>query len=73
VVSRPSGLVSPPGGHEVVPEASWVDPELLAKSVRDGDPWDLEDAGQKRQEFAWFEEKVNSALPDGGNESHESD
>jgi len=31
-VSRPSGLVSPPGRHEVVPEASWVEPELLIRN-----------------------------------------
>ena len=32
MVSRPSGLVSPPGRHEVVPEASWVEPELLIRN-----------------------------------------
>ncbi|MHB9285989.1 cbb3-type cytochrome c oxidase subunit I [Halobacteriales archaeon Cl-PHB] len=41
---------------------SWLE----GPDVEGGDPWDLKETRQQTREFAWFEDRQASALPDGG-------
>ncbi|MFB6156571.1 MAG: cytochrome-c oxidase, partial [Haloferacaceae archaeon] len=43
--------------------------------VQDADPWNLEDYGLRTNEWAWFEEELESdlAVPDGGDEEPVAD
>ncbi|QDX41811.1 cytochrome-c oxidase [Salarchaeum sp. JOR-1] len=43
------------------------------KRVEDGDPWNLKTTGQFTREWAWFEQKLQTKLPDGGEEEEEAD
>ncbi|MHB9286670.1 cytochrome c oxidase subunit I [Halobacteriales archaeon Cl-PHB] len=43
---------------------SWLE----GPKVDDGDPWDLAETDQRSREFAWFENKLATKLPDGGEE-----
>ena len=48
---------------------SWLEGPI----IQDGDPWDLAETDQLTKEFAWFEQKQASALPDGGEDVDETD
>jgi cytochrome c oxidase subunit 1 len=39
--------------------------------VPDADPWNLKENGLRTAEWAWFEQKRETALADGGEESGE--
>jgi len=43
------------------------------KRVEDGDPWNLKETDQFTREWAWFEQKLQTKLPDGGEEDAEAD
>ncbi len=48
---------------------SWLEGPV----VDDADPWDLEETGQRTKEFDWFGEKLQTAIPDGGEEDVATD
>ena len=48
---------------------SWLEGPV----VNDGDPWDLEETGQKTKEFDWYDDKITTALTDGGDEEVATD
>ncbi len=48
---------------------SWLE----GPEVDEGDPWDLEETGQKTKEFVWHEDKISTALTDGGDEEIATD
>jgi cytochrome c oxidase subunit 1 len=41
---------------------SWLE----GPDVEDGDPWNLDRHGQKTKEWEWHENRLTTALPDGG-------
>jgi cytochrome c oxidase subunit 1 len=43
---------------------SWLE----GPTVEDGDPWDLAETDQKTKEFDWFDQKLSTAVTDGGEE-----
>ena len=47
---------------------SWLE----GPEVDDGDPWDLDEYGQRTREWDWFGRKQETALPDGGSGSDAS-
>jgi cytochrome c oxidase subunit 1 len=48
---------------------SWLE----GPEVEDGDPWNLADSGLKTNEWAWFEQQRQTALPDGGDDDVDDD
>jgi cytochrome c oxidase subunit 1 len=52
---------------------NFVQSWLEGPEVKDGDPWDLEETGQKTKEFVWHEDKISTALTDGGDEEVATD
>jgi cytochrome c oxidase subunit 1 len=48
---------------------SWLE----GPTIEDGDPWDLEETGQKTKEFSWYEDKIATAVTDGGEEEVATD
>jgi cytochrome c oxidase subunit 1 len=48
---------------------SWLE----GPDVDEGDPWDLEETGQKTKEFVWHEDRISTALTDGGEEEDDAD
>jgi cytochrome c oxidase subunit 1 len=47
---------------------NFVQSWLEGPEVEDGDPWDLEETNQKTKEFGWYEDKIATAVTDGGDE-----
>jgi cytochrome c oxidase subunit 1 len=47
---------------------NFVQSWLEAPEIDDGDPWDLEATDQKTKEFGWYEDKLATAISDGGEE-----
>jgi cytochrome c oxidase subunit 1 len=47
---------------------SWLE----GPEVDDGDPWDLDETGQRTREWDWFGRKLETAVPDGGTASKAS-
>ncbi|MFB6182993.1 MAG: cytochrome c oxidase subunit I [Haloarculaceae archaeon] len=47
---------------------NFVNSWLEGPRVTDGDPWDLEAAGQLTNEFEWFDNKLETAITDGGDD-----
>jgi cytochrome c oxidase subunit 1 len=52
---------------------NFVQSWLEAPEVDDGDPWDLAETGQKTREFDWYDDKITTALTDGGDEEVATD
>jgi len=52
---------------------NFVQSWLEGPEVEDGDPWDLEPTGQKTKEFDWHEDRISTALTDGGEEELATD
>lgn len=46
---------------------SWLEGPV----VQDGDPWNLGEDNLETAEWAWFERKLQTAVPDGGEEESE--
>lgn len=46
---------------------SWMD----GPKITDGDPWDLENDGLLTHEWRWFEQKLETTIPDGGSDDTE--
>jgi cytochrome c oxidase subunit 1 len=50
---------------------NFVQSWLEGPEVDEGDPWDLAETGQKTKEFDWYDDKITTALTDGGEEEEE--
>ncbi|WP_254547004.1 cbb3-type cytochrome c oxidase subunit I [Halomarina pelagica] len=48
---------------------SWLE----GPTVEDGDPWDLEGSGLATNEWTWFDRRVTTAIPDGGDADDAAD
>jgi cytochrome c oxidase subunit 1 len=52
---------------------NFVQSWLEGPEVDDGDPWNLEETNQKTKEFDWYDDKITTALTDGGDEDVATD
>jgi Heme/copper-type cytochrome/quinol oxidases, subunit 1 len=50
---------------------NFVQSWLEGPKVEDGDPWDLDDDGLYTAEWDWYDQKLTTAIADGGDEETE--